>query len=104
ASSRAFLGSRPPHADALVSVPTSYFPTSRLVDSLDARVDDPSARCAIWRGDDFPLPARVGPTIADPEAPLGGSYCRPLIPVRASWRGGSTQSPDRRTQAAIHSI
>jgi hypothetical protein len=65
ASSRALLGGRALHADAFESVPTSYLPTGGLVDSLDARVDDPSARCAVRRGDDFPLPRLVNEPVAN---------------------------------------
>jgi hypothetical protein len=67
ASSRALLGARPHHANALGSVPTSYLPTGGLVDSLDARVDDPVARCGIWRADDYPLPALIGEAVTDPK-------------------------------------
>src|SRR5438552_6239555 len=55
-----FPGWRPPHADALERVPTSYLPTGRLVDSLDTRVDDPSLRRGIWRADDLPVAGLVG--------------------------------------------
>ena len=65
ASSRALPGARPHYADPLESVPTAYFPTGGLVDSLDARVDDPSARCAVRRGDDFPLAGFVGEAVAN---------------------------------------
>src|SRR2546425_6000747 len=72
----ALLGGRPLHADALGSVPTSYLPTGGLVDFLDARVHDPSARRAVRRGDHFPLPRLVREAIADLKLPwkdLAGS-------------------------------
>src|SRR3989442_11756046 len=56
----ALLGGRPLHTDALGLVPTSYLPTGGFVHSLDARVDDPSARRPVRRGDHFPLPGLVG--------------------------------------------
>jgi len=67
------------HADPLGDVPTSYLPTGGLVDSLDARVGDPSARCAVRRGYDFPLASLVGEAIADLKLhreDLGGGLCR----------------------------
>src|SRR4029450_7670018 len=61
----ALLGGRPFHADTLGSIPTSYLPTGRLVDSLAARVYHPPAHCAVRRGDDFPVAGLVRETIAD---------------------------------------
>ena len=61
----ALLGGCPLHADALESVPISYLPTRGLVDSLDARVDDPSLRRAVRLPDDFPLAGLVGDAVAD---------------------------------------
>src|SRR4029453_16461106 len=63
----ALLGGRPLYADALGVVPTSYLPAGGLVDSLDTCVAEPSARCAIWRRDDFPLAGLVGEAVANPK-------------------------------------
>ena len=65
ALSRAVLSSRSPHTDALGSVPISNLPTVGLADSLDARVNDPSASCAVRRGDDFAVARLVGEAVAD---------------------------------------
>src|SRR5262245_33742823 len=78
ASSLALLRGRPFHADALGSIPTSYLPSGRLVDSLDAGVYHPSAHCAVRRGDDFPVAGLVRETIANLKLhgkDLGGSWC-----------------------------
>src|SRR5215510_1315559 len=82
ASSLVSLRARSRHADTLGRVPTSYLPTSGLVDSLDARVDDPSLRRAVRRGDHFPLPSLVGETVANPKLDwedLGVARCLRLV-------------------------
>ena len=53
------------HVDALERVPIPNLPTVGLADSLDPRVDDLSARCAVRRGDHFPLSSLVDKTIAN---------------------------------------
>jgi hypothetical protein len=65
ASRLALLGGRSPHTDALGSVPISYLPTVGLTDSLDTRVDDPAASCAVGRADYFPFAGRVRDVVAD---------------------------------------
>jgi len=53
-------------ADTLGRVPTPYLPTSGLVDSLDASVEDPSPRRAVRRGGHLPLPPLVSEAVANP--------------------------------------
>src|SRR3989442_502025 len=86
----ALLGGRPLHADALGSVPTSYLPTGGLVDFLDARVHDPSARRAVRRGDHFPLPRLVRETIADLKLPWKDLACTWCFLLSLLFRAGSS--------------
>ncbi len=65
ASSFAILGGRSPHADALGSVPIANLPTVGCADSLDARVNDPSAGCSVRRADHFPFSGLVRDTVAE---------------------------------------
>jgi hypothetical protein len=65
AHSLALLGGCSPHTDALGSVPVSNLPTVGLVDSLDPRVNGPSARCRVRWSDDFPFAGLVRDAVAD---------------------------------------
>ena len=86
ASSLARLVGRTLHADALGSVPISYLPTGGLINSLDARVDDPSACCRVRLPDDLPFARLVGEAVAHPKLhreDLGaGRYLRFTLPLR----------------------
>jgi len=54
-------------ANALEGVPTSHLRASGLVDLLDTRVDDLSARGGVWPTDDFPRASLVRESVADLE-------------------------------------
>jgi hypothetical protein len=78
---------RPFHADPLGSVPTAYFPAGRLGDSLDPRVNDPSACGCVRLPDDFPLAGLVGEAIANPKLhrkDLGVARCLRLVFLRGA--------------------
>jgi hypothetical protein len=65
ASSLALLRIRSFHADAPGRVPVPDLPTVGLVDSLDPRVNGPSARCRVRLSDDFPFAGLVRHAVAD---------------------------------------
>src|SRR5215470_1698194 len=68
ASPPALLGTgRPSHANRLECVPASDLPTVRLADSLDASMDHPPTRRAIWRPDHLPLSCLVGEAVTNLE-------------------------------------
>ena len=50
-----------------------------LADLLDTRVDDPSARCAVWRGDHFPLPKDAVDLCCLPSGFPGDANRRPSL-------------------------
>src|SRR6266446_9315083 len=87
------------HVDTLELVPTSYLPARGLVDSLDTRVDDPSTRRAVRRGDHFPLPGLVGDVVANlklhrQDAAPGRRCWLALLPAR-TWPSHSTGPRER---------